>query len=169
MDKEHFIKLLSYKGVTLKFLNITNHDDELSAVLIIHLLFEKIVERWVESITDTPQFFEGTPMTFTSKLQVAQNFYMPDYAYKPLITLNKIKDNFASDGSKENIGKDEMTELEKVSIIVKAHSPLRKLFSSSIVTQEGKKIYRESSNNTKLAILFTMLYQEIIQSVREYD
>lgn len=64
MNKEHFLTILSYKGITLKFLNITKHDDELSAVLLIHLMFEKIIEVWVESITNNPKFFAGTPMTF---------------------------------------------------------------------------------------------------------
>ncbi|EIC82039.1 hypothetical protein [Serratia sp. M24T3] len=169
MNKEHFLTILSYKGITLKFLNITKHDDELSAVLLIHLMFEKIIEVWVESITNNPKFFAGTPMTFAAKLQVAQNFQMPEHILNTLITLNKIRDTFGNEGSKENISNEEMIELGKISITVKAHSLFRKLPTCSVITNEGKKIYKDSANNIKLSKLFTMLYQEIIISVRDSD
>ena len=73
MDKAHFSTLLRMKEMNMRFVSLTFHTDQLSAVLVIHMVCEKILETWIEASSHNKNFFNNSvSLTFNNKLIIAK-------------------------------------------------------------------------------------------------
>ncbi|MDC7944791.1 hypothetical protein [Raoultella ornithinolytica] len=95
MDKLHFSSLLQMKEMNKRFALIAYHTDQLSAVLVIHMVSEKILETWIEAKTHNKDFFSNSVnLTFNNKLLIAKNFSLPNDCFVFLKTLKEGANKF---------------------------------------------------------------------------
>lgn len=161
MNKQHLLSLLNQKEMNLRVASILGNSDDLSAVLIIHLACEKIIETWIEAATNKPDFFSNvSSITFYSKLQIAKNLSLPDTPFDFMKTLNKIRNKFAHQITKNKVSDDEINELyNSLSHYLESQpeNDPKRLHCISY----GKEYTFNDGNNVKLSMMFSCVFLSI--------
>lgn len=163
MDTQHFLSIASLREMNLRFVAVAGHDDQLSGVLTIHMVCEKIIDLWIEAATHNADFFNGVGnINFSNKLQIAKNFSLPDTPYKFMKVLNTIRNKFA-----HQIDKTSMTDEEIETLYNSLKSYLEKHPENDPkklhVICYGKEYPYNHSNNVKLSGIFYCVYLSCLE------
>ncbi len=162
MDKAHFSTLLNMKEMNKRFVSVLYHTDQLSAVLVIHLVCEKILETWIEASSHNKNFFNNSvTLTFNNKLHIAKNFSFPHECFQFMKTLNSIRNKFSHQIEKIEISETEMESLYNSLSDFIAREPAKDPKKSIFLSHN--KIYKyNDNNNVKLILLFSSVYLSIM-------
>ncbi|HDU2404246.1 TPA: hypothetical protein RE095_004795 [Klebsiella pneumoniae] len=163
MDTQHFLSIVTLNEMNLRFAAVAGHNDQLSGVLTIHMVCEKIIDLWIESATHNANFFNNVGnINFSNKLQIAKNFSLPDTPYRFMKTLNTIRNKFA-----HQIDKISMTDEEVESLYDSLSSYLEKHPENDPkkmhVICYGKEYPYNHSNNVNLSGIFYCVYLSCLE------
>ncbi|HHJ4622961.1 TPA: hypothetical protein ACQJJL_004239 [Raoultella ornithinolytica] len=164
MDKLHFSSLLQMKEMNKRFALIAYHTDQLSAVLVIHMVSEKTLETWIEAKTHNKDFFSNSVnLTFNNKLLIAKNFSLPNDCFVFLKTLNSIRNKFAHQIEKTEISESEIEKLyDSLSGFIK-RNPNKDPKLCKLHTRQGTHTFNDN-NNIKLSLIFSSFYLSLFES-----
>ncbi|WP_269934841.1 hypothetical protein [Serratia liquefaciens] len=102
MDANIFLNIYGNVDVTKAFTTISDNEDELSCVLKIHLLSERLLDAWISSTVGVEDLFENAKderlkfrLTFALKLALAKKLDLPNEFVKCLQILNTRRNDFA--------------------------------------------------------------------------
>ncbi|WP_447876944.1 hypothetical protein [Serratia fonticola] len=164
MDKSHFVKIFNEREMNKRFFKLAEQDDALSSVLVIHLMFEKIIEAWIESASHNVNFFNDVNMiAFSTKLKIAKNFGLSDQVCSAIKSLNSLRNEFAHKISKTVISDAEIAKLETLANEINRKSGFSEMAGFKL---EGLNVaikYSDSSNNVKMPFIFSVIYGEVIR------
>ncbi|ENU0754767.1 MULTISPECIES: hypothetical protein [Enterobacteriaceae] len=162
MDKAHFSTLLRMKEMNMRFVSLTFHTDQLSAVLVIHMVCEKILETWIEASSHNKNFFNNSvSLTFNNKLIIAKNFSFPNECFQFMKKLNAIRNKFAHQIDKTEMTEEEINSLYNSLSEFIAREPEFDPKTSSIESRKKRYKYTDN-NNIKLLLLFTAMYLSVM-------
>ena len=162
MDKLHFSSLLEMREMNKRFVSLAFHTDQLSAVLVIHMVCEKILETWIEASSNNKHFFNNSlSLSFTNKLIIAKNFNFPLECFQFMKILNSIRNKFSHRIEKLEISESELEDLYISLSDFIAREPDKDPKKSSIKTNENTYEYNYS-NNVKLLLLFSSMYLSVL-------
>lgn len=158
MDKVHFSSLLHMKEMNLRFASVVSHTEQLSAVLVIHMVCEKILETWIEASSDNKDFFKNLlSLSFSNKLLIAKNFSLPNEIFLFIKELNSIRNKFAHDIQKTEVSEPEIEKLySSLSGFIARHPSMDPKKSS--VHSHGVEYKYTDNNNIKISLLFSCMY-----------
>lgn len=113
MNKQMFINKVNEIGVNKLLMQAIRTEDDIGAVLRIHLLSEQLSEAWICAACDAGNFFgEGNysvRINCSDKFKLARNLGVPDALYSALKMINSIRNNLAH-GSGHNLISNESIE-----------------------------------------------------------
>lgn len=162
MDKSHFRSLASEGDINLRVVESSLHEEQLSCVLIVHLVCERTIERWIESASNNKNIFNNVRgLNFSAKLQIAKNFELPDFFSIFCKTLNIIRNKFAHDISKTKIDVEEMNKLESCILLLPKETIGRDIKTNTIKIKGVTHNYTEATENIKLVCIFLMTYSNL--------
>ncbi|MGQ1888286.1 hypothetical protein [Serratia marcescens] len=168
MDKSHFLSLAKEGEVNLRFAESCLHEEQLSCVLIIHLVCERIIERWTESTSNNKNIFDNVRgLSFSAKLQIAKNFELPEFFSVFCKTLNKIRNGFAHEISKKYIDDEEINKLESCMTLLPKEAVGRDVKTNTIKIKGVPHKYSEATVNIKLVCMFGLVYSNLLTYVNE--
>ncbi|HBR2823844.1 TPA: hypothetical protein L9Q99_005184 [Klebsiella pneumoniae] len=158
MDKVHFSSLLEMREMNKRFSSLIYNTDQLSTVLVLHMVCEKILEKWIEASSNNKGFFSNSvSLTFNNKLIIANNFSLPVECFKFMKTLNSIRNKFAHDIHKTEVSDSEIDMLyNSLSEVIK-RNPGEDPKDMKLITPRGTYTFNDN-NNIKLIIMFTTAY-----------
>lgn len=162
MDKAHFSTLLNMKEMNKRFISLTYHTDQLSAVLVIHMVCEKILETWIEASSHNKNFFNNSVnLTFNNKLLIAKNFSLPHECFQFMKTLNSIRNKFSHQIEKIEISEIEMDSLYNSLSDFITREPEKDPKESSVISNNKTYKYNDN-NNIKIILLFSCVYLSVM-------
>ena len=163
MDKVHFSSLLQMKEMNLRFSSTITHSDQLSAVLILHMACEKILETWIEASCHNKNFFNNSVnLNFNNKLLIAKNFSLPNDSFKFMKALNSIRNKFAHQIEKTEITDSEIETLYNSLSEFINRNPAEDPKGMTLLTKERNYNYNDG-NNVRLLIMFTCSYLSVLE------
>ncbi|MGG4610168.1 hypothetical protein [Providencia sp. Me31A] len=178
MNKQIFIdKLAETDSVELMIQSIFTEDD-IGAVLRIHLLCEQLSEAWICAACDANNFFgEGNytiRMNCSDKFKLVKNLGLPEQLCSCLRIINKIRNNAAHQIGRELIPNESIDSLIKILREYKADnpsddlsidSPLETYNEDGTISGNYSILDKGTPNRIKLFICYVVLYKKIIFSI----
>ncbi|RYM50983.1 hypothetical protein [Serratia proteamaculans] len=166
MDKSHFLSLSNEKDMNLRFVESSLYEEQLSCVLIVHLVCERIIERWIESASNNKNIFNNVRgLSFSAKLQIANNFGTPEFFHCFCKVLNNVRNKFAHEISKTKIDDEEMNKLESSILLLPKDTIGRDLKTNTIIIKGVSQKYIESTENVKLVSIFGLIYSNLLNQI----
>ncbi|OIX96209.1 hypothetical protein BFS14_01730 [Serratia fonticola] len=164
MDKSHFSKIFNEREMNIRFFKLAEQDDALSSVLVIHLMFEKIIEAWIEAASHNEKFFNDVNMiAFSTKLKIAKNFGLSDQTYSAIKLLNSLRNEFAHKVSRTVISDTEIAKLEAIADEINKKSGFSKVDGFELHGLNTLIKYSDSSNSVKMPFIFAIIYREVVR------
>ncbi|HDO6728982.1 hypothetical protein VSS26_15235 [Klebsiella pneumoniae] len=164
MDKKHFSSLLQMKEMNKRLSSVIYHTDQLSAVLVHHMVCEKVLETWIEASTHNKEFFcNSVSLTFNNKLLIAKNFSLPNECFLFMRALNSIRNKFAHQIEKTEVSESEIEMLySSLSGFINRY-PSKDPKLCKIITKQGTYTFNDS-NNIKISLIFSSLFLSLFES-----
>lgn len=166
MDKSHFLSLANERDMNLRFVESSLHEEQLSCVLIVHLVCERTIERWIESASNNKNIFNNVRgLSFSAKLQIAKNFGIPDFFHGFCNVLNNIRNKFAHEISKTKIDNEEINKLESCILLLSKDTFGRDMKTNTITIKGRSHKYIEATENIKLVSIFGLIYSNLFNHI----
>ncbi|WP_272577019.1 MULTISPECIES: hypothetical protein [unclassified Providencia] len=174
MNKQIFIDKVNEIGVNKLLMQAIRTEDDIGAVLRIHLLSEKLAEAWICAACDADNFFgEGNysvRINCSDKFKLARNLGVPDELYSSLKMINSLRNNLAH-GSGHNLVSDESInklvnllkgfQLENQSDKWNIDAPLLVRDQDGLAVNEYSINDKNTPNRVKLFICFAFLMSRL--------
>ncbi|ELP0298636.1 hypothetical protein ACTWOF_005993 [Klebsiella michiganensis] len=163
MDKIHFSSLLEMREMNKRFSSLVYNTDQLSTVLVLHMVCEKILEKWIEASSNNKEFFNNSvSLTFNNKLNIANNFSLPIACFRFMKALNSIRNKFAHDIHKTEVSNTEIDMLYSSLHEFINRNPGEDPKHLKLITTNGTYTFNDN-NNIKLMIMFTAAYLSALE------
>lgn len=175
MNKQMFINKVNEIGVNKLLIQAIQTEDDIGAVLRIHLLSERLSEAWICAACDADNFFgEGNysvRINCSDKFKLARNLGVPDELYSALKMINSIRNNLAH-GSGHNLISDE--SIDKLVNLLKGFQlenqsnkwgvdvPLLVNGQDGLTSCEYSIYDKNTPNRIKLYICFSFLMSRVL-------
>lgn len=99
MNTQIFTNLVGELGLPGMTLQTAFTEDDIGAILRIHLMTEKLVESWICAACNQADFFgkgeDRIKIDYDEKIKIAKNLSFPSALYNALKTINKIRNDAA--------------------------------------------------------------------------
>jgi len=175
-DINMFMDIYGTREFAAATISVIDSDDDLTSVLKLHLLTERLLEAWICGRTEVDVFSsEGEPrceLPYSSKLSLAARLGFPLPAYNVLKKLNKMRNEFAhrlsasciSDNYLDSmLANTEMMPLGPDMITIKEMG-----YQRFTPTGDTKVKYMYSEENTPSRIKLLLIYTSINQRIFYY-
>ncbi|MGP2965964.1 hypothetical protein [Serratia ureilytica] len=176
MDASIFLNIYGNVDVTKAFTSISDNEDELSCVLRIHLLSERLLDAWISSSIGVEDLFENAKderlkfrLTFALKLALAKKLGFPNEFVKCLQILNTRRNDFAHRYDCEPLSD---SDIEKMATAIRSYPAPEKAISIDevnfqVFTQDGKPLtpFLFKSATTPKRIKLLIIYAAILARI----
>lgn len=178
MNRQMFIDKVNEIGIPELMIQAIITEDDIGAVLRIHLLCEQLSEAWICSACEAENFFgEGdfvVRMNCSDKFKLTRNLGIPAPLYSCLKIINKIRNGVAHRNDSVLITNESIDSLINIlrnfnsgnpSDNLTIDAPLRYMDSNGLESRIHSVYDDDTPNRIKLFICFSFLMSKLIFSI----